>query len=253
MKENEFVLLQFFTEGCPHCQEFAPIYLEAAKEMKFTKELSHVKIAKIDGQKNEEVTNSYKVQGFPDIKLISVQHGIQADFFGERKVEALLNFVRTRITKRMYSLNSTEELTKLENTKKLTLIICGKNETYPDLFDQLLKLMMNHEELEVFHTAVPSVTDNLECSNDKPGIVMIKNYDEKRLRFEVTPFNSSKFEDWFGVFSLPTLVNLTDENVQTSLQQNIPSIIMITKDENSPETLKLKKMFHTRAKLFRVS
>lgn len=253
LKDNEFVLLEFYTEGCPHCEEFAPVYLELAKEIKFIPELSHVKVAKIDGQKYEEITNSYKVQGFPDIKLLSVHHNFQADYYGERKVEPLLKFVRSRINKKMHYIGSIEQLKQIEETKKLSLIICGNNQTYPDVFTAINNMMMNHDDLESFFTNDTTTMKDLNCSPDKLGIIMLKNYDEKRLSYDSSPFNLTTFGDWFGVFSLPTLVKLTDENIQVSLQQNIPSIILITKDEDSPESKKMRDMFHTRAKRYRVN
>ena len=253
LKENDYVLLEFYTEGCPHCQEFAPVFLEAAKDMKFTKELSQVKIAKIDGQKYEEITNTYDVKGFPDVKLISIKHGIQADYFGERKVESLIKFVKSRINKKVVELQSIKQLTLLESTKKHMLVICGKNETFPEIFKLGNKLIMQYDDLELFYTSNIEVTDNLNCTNNNPGLILIKNYDERRMKYDEKTFNSTHFEEWFNIFSLPTLVRLSDENIQISLQQQLPSVILITKDDESEETYELRQMLKSRAKKLRVN
>jgi protein disulfide-isomerase A1 len=252
LKENDYVLLEFYTEGCPHCQEFAPIFLEAAKEMKFTPELSQVKIAKIDGQKYEEVTNSYDVKGFPDVKLISLKNGIQADYFGERTVQSLVKFVKSRITKKVTEIESIKQLTLLEASKKHMLVICGRNETYPDVFKQGNKLMMQHDDLELFYTNNTEVMKNLDCTYDKLGLVLIKNYDERRLKYDAQTYNASHFEEWFNIYSLPTLVRLSDENIQISLQQQLPSVILITKNDDSDETYELRQLLKSRAKKLRV-
>ncbi len=34
LNQNENVLLEFYTEGCPHCEEFAPVYNDIAKHIK---------------------------------------------------------------------------------------------------------------------------------------------------------------------------------------------------------------------------
>ena len=95
--------------------------------------------------------------------------------------------------------------------------------------------------------------NNLNCTNDNPGLVLLKNYDEKRMKFDDKPFNSSTFEDWVNIFSKPTLSKLTEEIIEYSLTHQTPSIILFSKDEDSEHTSLLKELVQTRAKKYRVN
>lgn len=252
LKDNEYVLLEFYTQDCPHCEEFSPIFLEAAKQMKFMSNLNHVKIAKIDGQKHEEITNEYDVKGFPLLKLISLKHGFNVDYLGERKSENIVKFVENRIHKKIVQIDTIQDLHSLETNKKLMLVVCGNNETYPKIFQLGISMMMKHEDLEFFHTSNNEVMMNLNCTNDKPGLLLLKNYDERRLKYDQKTFNQSNFEEWVNIFSLPTLGKLTDESIEYSLLHLIPSVILITEDETSAESVFLNEIVKSRAIKYRV-
>ena len=253
LKENDYVLLMFMTEKCPNCQEFAPIYLETARLMKSTPHLNQIKFARIDGQINEETANKFNVKGYPMIKLISLKHGFAVDYLGNTKAESLLKFVEIRINKNTVEILNINQLNELENKKKLMLVLCGKNETFPQIFHQCNYLMMQHDDLEFYHTSNLEIMNNLNCSKDEPGLILLKNYDEKRLKYEENPFNSSNFEDWINIFSLPSLGKLSEEGIEYSLTHQTPSIILLTNDEESEETTILKQLIQSRAKKYRVT
>ena len=74
LESTEPVLVDFFAEWCGPCKAMAPALEQVAAEMK-----GKVKIAKIDVDKNPEVTHTYRIQAMPTLMIfkngkIAAQH-----------------------------------------------------------------------------------------------------------------------------------------------------------------------------------
>ena len=64
VKENKFVLIDFWAQWCAPCKSFSPIFEEFASENK------HIKCLKIDIDKNQEVAVKCEVKSIPTIVFI---------------------------------------------------------------------------------------------------------------------------------------------------------------------------------------
>jgi protein disulfide-isomerase A6 len=59
-------MLNFYAPWCGHCKHVAPLYANAAKELK-----GIAKVGKIDAIANEALTRRFKVKGFPTFFMVS--------------------------------------------------------------------------------------------------------------------------------------------------------------------------------------
>lgn len=94
--KNKKVLIKFYTTWCRYCKEAIPEYENLAEEYKNN---NNVIIAKIDGDKNEELINTLnnllygpKIRGFPTI-LLFVNNLYDKPFTGERNLESYKTFI----------------------------------------------------------------------------------------------------------------------------------------------------------------
>jgi len=70
---EEDVLLYVHSENCGYCQEFNPVWNEAAKLLKSKYPSVKIRLAKLDGQYND--VPHYSVRGFPAFLLYTKDSG----------------------------------------------------------------------------------------------------------------------------------------------------------------------------------
>lgn len=86
----EALMVEFYAPWCGHCQEFDPIYQEAAQTLYDGN--PRYFLAKIDGSRYPEIKERYEVPGFPT--LIFFKGGAPVPYPGERRARALAKWVR---------------------------------------------------------------------------------------------------------------------------------------------------------------
>ena len=87
IKNKPFMeLLYFYMEGCGYCKKFNPIWENLKMSIK------DINLVKINGPKNKNLTQRYKVRGYPTIILIKDKFKIV--YQGKRDIESLINFYK---------------------------------------------------------------------------------------------------------------------------------------------------------------
>ena len=89
LKENKYVLAEFYAPWCGHCKALAPEYEKAATQLKEAG--SEVKLAKIDATVHKEVAQKLAVQGYPT--LFWFVDGEKMDFKGGRTADAIVSWI----------------------------------------------------------------------------------------------------------------------------------------------------------------
>lgn len=89
-------LYLFYTEWCPHSKSAMPIWAKLKEEVGDGK-IKGVKInfLEIDADKNTEMADKFKVEGYPTIKLVSGNQIIEYDAKPDK--DTLLQFLNTSL------------------------------------------------------------------------------------------------------------------------------------------------------------
>lgn len=66
LKSSEYAVVKFYAPWCGYCQDFAPIYEEAAKRIKKVNDT--VLVAKLNVDEFDEAAEAYDIEGLPTIK-----------------------------------------------------------------------------------------------------------------------------------------------------------------------------------------
>ena len=78
VKNNRFVMVEFYAPWCGHCQALAPEYAAAATELKG----ENVILAKVDATEENELAQEYDIQGFPTVYFFI--DGVHKPYNGQR-------------------------------------------------------------------------------------------------------------------------------------------------------------------------
>ena len=95
--EEQVDIYLFTVEWCPHSKNALPIWEEIKQEYN-NKKFNNYKLnfIQIDGEENQELTDKYKVDGFPTIKLVKGTQIIEYD--AKPSVEHLKEFLNSSLS-----------------------------------------------------------------------------------------------------------------------------------------------------------
>jgi protein disulfide isomerase len=115
LKSSPVMMVKFFAPWCGHCKAFAPEYERAAKMIK--EQGKQYVLANLDATVHKKAAESYKIQGFPTIKLFI--NGKPIDFDGERKAEAVITFIDKKTSPPSQELKEVAAVEKVKESKGL--------------------------------------------------------------------------------------------------------------------------------------
>lgn len=92
VKQNKYVLAEFYAPWCGHCKALAPEYEKAATQLKESG--SEVKLAKIDATVHKELAQELEIQGYPT--LFWFVEGEKSDYKGGRTAETIVSWIAKR-------------------------------------------------------------------------------------------------------------------------------------------------------------
>ncbi|XP_076067229.1 putative protein disulfide-isomerase A4 [Oratosquilla oratoria] len=88
IKEKPLSLVEFYAPWCKHCKALEPEYEGAAAELK----QYNIPLAKIDGPSERDLTDSYKVSGYPTLKVF--RYGREFEYKGPRDHQGIVSHMR---------------------------------------------------------------------------------------------------------------------------------------------------------------
>lgn len=94
--DNNATIIYFYTEWCPYCKKSRPewnLFKELVELQSFKETLT---LKEVDCDKNPEIADNYKIEGYPTIKLI--YNGEVYDYDAKPESKTLLQFVESIIS-----------------------------------------------------------------------------------------------------------------------------------------------------------
>merc|ERR1719310_2369560 len=84
LKDNKYVLAEFYAPWCGHCKKLAPEFERAAQSLKS----SGVSLGKVDATEEKDLAKSYDVKGFPT--LIWYEDAQMQEYTGGRTASSIV-------------------------------------------------------------------------------------------------------------------------------------------------------------------
>lgn len=91
---GHYTLIEFYSEWCPYCIDFAPTYHKfGSYVMQDAKLKGRLVVAKVHGPHETALKARFQVTGYPSILLLGPNGEAPVRMKGHRSFDALLNFV----------------------------------------------------------------------------------------------------------------------------------------------------------------
>ncbi|RWA04994.1 hypothetical protein EKO27_g10112 [Xylaria grammica] len=213
VKENGLVLAEFFAPWCGHCKALAPEYEEAATTLKE----KDIKLVKVDCTEEQDLCQSYGVEGYPTLKIFRGPDNI-TPYSGQRKAAAITSYMIKQSLPAVSDLTA-ETLEDFKTADKVVLV------AYVDASDK--------SSNEVYSAIAEKFRDNylFGATNDAalaeaegvtaPAIVLYKSFDEGKAVFS-EKFDEDAIVSFTKTASTPLVGEVGPETYSDYMSAGIP-------------------------------
>lgn len=207
VKENQFVLVEFYAPWCGHCKALAPEYAKAAGVLK--KEESKVRLAKVDATIHSELGERFKVRGYPTIKFFV--DGTALEYGGGRTADEIVQWLKKKSGPAAVTISSAEELKKFQEDNEVAVLGLFKDlaSAQAATFSNVAKTV---DSASFAITSDAALFTELKV-NGEHGIVLFKKFDEGRNDFEAA-FEDEEIKKFIHANSLALVSEFNQETAQ---------------------------------------
>ncbi|ORX41905.1 hypothetical protein BCR36DRAFT_374902 [Piromyces finnis] len=216
------VIVKFFSPSCPHCIDLAPIYKDAAKDVR--EKNVRVVVAELDCSVNQDICQKESITRYPTLKFYK-DGKFKAEFLEKRTVENISNFIveKSRALINIIHGNEAVEFINSFKTDDQKLLIGYFNRIGDVDYKTFEKFANKHADEFIFAAAGDKQAAEAVGGVVIPGIVMYKDYDEAIARN--TKLSEENIEEFVKIHRIPNLDILTKDNLQTYYDTEIPLAI----------------------------
>ncbi|XP_043486620.1 protein disulfide-isomerase [Polistes fuscatus] len=218
VKENEYILIEFYAPWCGHCKALAPEYAKAAQQLADSG--STIKLAKVDAIVETELAEKHGVRGYPTLKFY--RKGIAIDYNGGRLADDIVNWVLKKTGP------AAKDLTSVEKAKAFIdeheVVIVG---FFKDLESKAAKLFLEvANAVDDYSFGISNAEEVLkEYEVEDDAIVLFKKFDEGKNKFD-GELTFENIQNFINVNSLPIIVDFNQDTAQKIFGGSIKSHLL---------------------------
>ncbi|MED6218511.1 Protein disulfide isomerase-like 1-4 [Stylosanthes scabra] len=243
VKNNRYVMVEFYAPWCGHCQALAPEYAAAATELKD----ENVILAKVDATEENELAQEYDIQGFPTVYFFI--DGVQKTYNGLRNKDAIVSWIKKKIGPGVHNITTVEDAERIL-TSESKVVLGFLNSLVGPESDELAAASRLEDEVTFYQTVNPDVAKlfHIDPSVKRPALILIKREEEKLNHFD-GQFVKSAIVDFVFANKLPLVTIFTRESAPAVFENPIKKQILLFATSNDSE--KFLPVFQDAAKFFK--
>jgi len=214
IKENEFILIEFYAPWCGHCKSLAPEYAKAATIL--SKLDNPIPIAKVDATEETKFATKLGVRGYPTLKWYS--NGVASEFNGGRTASEIVSWIKKKTGPAYKTLDSQASLDSFKDGADV--VVVGFLEAGSDAFAAFEGAARQSEDVEFAVLASSEVAAQAGASF--PSIVLYKKFDEGQAVFDgestaaaISSFVSANAVPLVSTFSQETAGKIFGSGIDT--------------------------------------
>ncbi|GAY39670.1 hypothetical protein CUMW_046200 [Citrus unshiu] len=229
----DYILVDFYAPWCGHCKRLAPQLDEAAPILAKLKE--PIVIAKVDADKYSRLASKQEIDAFPTLKIF--MHGIPTEYYGPRKAELLVRYLKKFVAPDVSILNSDAEVSDfVENAGTFFPLFIGFG-----LDESVMSnLSLKYKKKAWFAVAKDFSEDTMVLYDfDKvPALVALQpSYNEHNIFYG--PFDEEFLEEFIKQNFLPLSVPINQDTLNLLKDDKRKIVLAIVEDETEEKSQKL--------------
>jgi protein disulfide-isomerase A1 len=230
VKDNEFVLVEFYAPWCGHCKALAPEFAKAATQLK--EEGSLVRLGMVDATIHSELGSKFEVKGYPTLKFF--RNGAATEYGGGRDAAAIVSWLKKKSGPAAVTIDSVADLTKFKDGAEV--VVVG---VFADVSSADAKAFMTVAG-SMDDTQFAVVTDEAvraDVGIDGNGVVLFKKFDEGRANY-AGAIEEAELKAWIQANALPLVSEFTQETAGKIFGGAIKShaLLFISKESDEYKT-----------------
>jgi len=177
MRDNPYVLVEFYASWCEHCKNFAPVFEGLAKK---NKELNLPFVfAKIDANEYYRIRDKYHIESFPTLKAFvnAIPSSFKFDFTGSE----ILDFLRRKSKPFPIELKTKEQVQEIIYGRGLRSILIANDKNVIKEYEE--SSIESSTKNKFYRTSEEIGKQLFPEAQPFPSTVLFKDYDEKKVIF----------------------------------------------------------------------
>ncbi|GAP83531.1 putative protein disulfide-isomerase [Rosellinia necatrix] len=213
VKENSLVLAEFFAPWCGHCKALAPEYEEAATTLKE----KDIKLVKVDCTEEQDLCQSYGVEGYPTLKIFRGLDNI-TPYSGQRKAAAITSYMIKQSLPAVSILDA-ETLEDFKTADKVVLVayVDASDKTSNDIYSGIAEKLRDNYLFGATNDAALAEAEGVTA----PAIVLYKQFDEGKAVFS-EKFDEDAIASFTKTASTPLVGEVGPETYSDYMSAGIP-------------------------------
>jgi len=177
VSSNKYLLVEFYAPWCGHCKSLAPEYAKAADALK--EEGSEIRLAKVDATVQSELSERFKVKGYPTLKFFI--DGTPLEYGGGRTSDEIVQWLKRKSGPAAVTLTTVEELKKFQADHEVGVLGLFNNleNKNAEVFNSIAKTI---DSVSFAITTEQALFKELNVEGNE-RVVLFKKFDEGRNDF----------------------------------------------------------------------
>ncbi|KAH7722319.1 disulfide-isomerase A4 [Aphelenchoides avenae] len=220
--DKGFWFVEFYAPWCGHCKRLAPVWEHVGHAL--ADKNSPVRIAKFDCTRYPNVARKLEISGYPT--LIFFRNGVRIPYEGERKKEAMIQFVEKSAGPVIGNLDTTVKFSEAKKAadKEPFFVYVGDegNPMYKE-FDEISSKLFT--ESRFFRSSVNALPSNVLVEK-KPAVLLFKDgthyvFDENEGR---------SLAEWVNGERWPLLPQVSEVNIHNIADSTGKKLVLVVID-----------------------
>nr|XP_033818475.1 protein disulfide-isomerase A2 [Geotrypetes seraphini] len=250
LREIKFLLVEFYTPWCNHCQALAPEYTKAAQILMEVS--TDLRLAKVDGQEERDLLEEFNINGYPALKFF--RDGNRTNpiaYTGRSDSGGIVKWMQRQKGPSAILLEEEVRAEQLINSQELVAIGFFK-----DLTDLDVKIF--YEIARNIVDITFGITDQSELFQKygitKDSVVLFKKFDEKHVDFPVDEdlgLDNMELSQFLLLNSLELVTEYNQQNGDRIFAVKVPNHILLFINKTMEAHLSLLQKFKGAAPSFK--